>query len=278
MQLSYCADQARRGDNDRYLTALHAPAARREALFALYAFNIEVAKTRETVSEPMIGQIRLQWWREAIDEVYEGTVRDHAVLRPLAAAIEQHVLSRRHFDALIDAREFDLTEEPPVTLEALIDYTRDTSSALIHLALEALGVREGAAHDAARPVGIAWGLTGLLRAAAFHARAKRQYLPDALMRSAGVDRADLLELRGGSALAAVAQEVAEEARRQLSAGRGHRREIPRTAVPALLPAVLADMYLKSLARQGHDVFAKPIEVSQMRRQFRLLRSAVLGRY
>jgi len=278
MQLSYCADQNRRGDNDRYLTALHAPAARREALFALYAFNIEVAKTRETVSEPMIGQIRLQWWREAIDEAYAGKVRDHAVLRPLAVLIEQHALSRRHFEALIDAREFDLTEDPPETLEALIDYTRDTSSSLIHLALEALGVREDTAHDAARRVGIAWGLTGLLRAAAFHARAKRQYLPAALMHSAGADRADLFELRGGPALATVAREVAEEARRQLSAGRAYRRDIPRAAVPALLPAVLADMYLKNLAQQAYDVLARPIEISQPRRQFRLLRSALLGRY
>jgi phytoene synthase len=278
MQLSYCADQVRRGDNDRYLTALHAPAARREALFALYAFNIEVAKTRETVSEPMIGQIRLQWWREAIDEAYSGKVRDHAVLRPLAAAIEAHDLSRGHFDALIDAREFDLTEEPPETLEALIDYTRDTSSALIQLALEALGIGEGAAHDAARPVGIAWGLTGLLRAAAFHARAKRQYLPEALMQSAGADRADLFELRGGPALANVARAMAEEAHRQLSAGRAYRRDIPRAAIPALLPATLTEIYLKRLARQEHDVIAKPIEVSQPGRQFPLLRAALLGKY
>jgi len=278
MQLSYSAAQVRRDDNDRYLTALHAPAARREALFALYAFNIEIAKTRETVSEPMIGQIRLQWWREAIDEAYAGKVRDHAVLHPLAAAIEAYDLSRGHFVALIDAREFDLTDEPPQTLDALIEYVRQSSSTLMHLALEILGARNGAAHDAAEPIGIAWGLTGLLRAAAFHARAKRQYLPEALMREAGADHADLFDLRGSPALAAVAREIAEEAHRQLSAGRAHHRDIPRAAISALLPAVLADLYLKGLAQYDHDLFAGPVEISQPRRQIRLLRSALFRRY
>jgi NADH dehydrogenase [ubiquinone] 1 alpha subcomplex assembly factor 6 len=278
MQLSYTATQVRRDDNDRYLTALHAPAERREALLALYAFNIEIAKTRETVSEPMIGQIRLQWWREAIDEAYAGTVRDHAVLRPLGAAIEAHGLSRGYFDALIDAREFDLTDEPPQTMDALIDYVRQSSSTLIHLALEVLGAREGPAHDAAEPIGIAWGLTGLLRAAPFHARAKRQYLPETLMREASADRADLFELQGSPALAIVAREIAEEARRQLSTGQTLRRDVPRAAIPALLPGVLADLYLKGLARRSHDLFADPVEISQPRRQIRLLRSAFLRRY
>jgi NADH dehydrogenase [ubiquinone] 1 alpha subcomplex assembly factor 6 len=278
MQLSYCGGEVRRHDNDRYLTALHAPASRREALFALYAFNVEIAKTRETVSEPVIGQIRLQWWREAIDEAYAGTVRDHAVLRPLAAAIEEHGLSRRHFDALIDAREFDLTDEPPATLEALVDYTADTSSTLVHLALEILGEREGAAHEAAGPLGIAWGLTGLLRAAAFHARAKRQYLPASLMEAANADRSDLFELRGSPALASVAKDVADEAHRQLAAGRAHVARVRRAAIPALLPATLGEMYLRRMTRLDHDLLGAPVTISQPRRQLRLMRSALLGRY
>ena len=79
--LSYCGDQIRRYDRDRFLTALFAPADRREDLFALYAFNLEVAKTREVASEAMLGQIRLQWWRDALDEVFAGKPpRQHAVV------------------------------------------------------------------------------------------------------------------------------------------------------------------------------------------------------
>ncbi|MCH9020134.1 MAG: squalene/phytoene synthase family protein, partial [Proteobacteria bacterium] len=99
--LSYCAGQARRYDRDRYLCALFAPAARREALFALLAFNAEVARIRETVSEPMLGLIRLQWWRDAIAGIYAGAPPRHAVVEALSLAVERHGLGRGEFDFLI---------------------------------------------------------------------------------------------------------------------------------------------------------------------------------
>lgn len=278
MRLSFCGDQVRRYDNDRYLTALHAPTSRRDALFALYAFNVEVAKTREAVSEPMIGQIRLQWWREAIEEAYSGSVRDHAVLHPLAQAIEQYGLTRGYFDNLLDAREFDLTDQPPATIEELCTYAEGTTSTLIRLALEILDQRTGAAQEAAQGIGIAWGMTGLLRAVVFHARGKRQYLPAQSMREAKADPADLFELRGSAPLADVAREVADAARQALRSGRLHRRGVPRAAIPALLPGTLAEMYLRRIERFEHDLFARPIAVSQPARQLRMLCSMILGRY
>src|ERR1700724_581966 len=108
-RLSPVAALVRRHDRDRYQTVLFAPAARREALFALYAFNYEIARVRESVREPMLGQIRLQWWREAIAAVYAGAPpRRHAVVEPLSVAIRARDLSRKHFDRLIDSRERDL--------------------------------------------------------------------------------------------------------------------------------------------------------------------------
>ena len=109
---SYCAQLLRRQDADRYLTALFAPADRREDLFALYAFNLEVARAREVVSEPFMGLIRLQWWRDAIAEIYQGRARAHEVVRPLAAAIAEHSLDRTLFERLIESRERDLDPEP----------------------------------------------------------------------------------------------------------------------------------------------------------------------
>ena len=106
--LSYCALEVRRHDPERFLTCLFAPAERREALFALYAFNQEVAKTRAIVSEPLLGEIRLTWWREAIAQIYEGTPLQHAVVRALAEAVRAHDLPRAPFDRLIEARGQDL--------------------------------------------------------------------------------------------------------------------------------------------------------------------------
>ena len=277
-RLSFCGDQVRRYDNDRYLTALLAPADRREALFALYAFNLEVAKTREAVSEPMVGQIRLQWWREAIEGLYAGDVRPHEVVRPLAEAIDRFALGRALFDRLIDAREADLDATPPATYDDLERYAAGTSSSLMMLALEVLGATGEAAGRAAHHAGVAWALVGLLRALVFHGAAKRQYLPDDLMRAAGADLRDLFELRGSAALVEVVKDVAERARAELAQARAERPAVPRAALPALLPAILADAYLRRMARQDYDLFARPIELSQPYRQWRLLRAHLSGRF
>src|SRR3981189_3867719 len=102
-EASSLAALVRHHDRDRYQTALFAPARRREALLALYAFNYEIARVRETVTQPMLGQIRLQWWRENIAAAFEGgPFRHHPVVEPLAAVIRDLRLTRDHFDRLID--------------------------------------------------------------------------------------------------------------------------------------------------------------------------------
>src|SRR5437588_12404304 len=116
-RLSPVAALVRRHDRDRFQTVLFAPAARREALFALYAFNYEIARVRESVTHPTLGQIRLQWWRENIAAAFEGgAIRHHPVAEELAAAIRGLRLSRVHFERMIDAREEALTDEPLANL------------------------------------------------------------------------------------------------------------------------------------------------------------------
>jgi len=117
--LSYCARQVRWFDRERYLSALFVPAPSRERVFALYACNLEIAKTRESVSEPLIGQMRLTWWFEAIDELYAGRVRRHPVVEALAAGGARERLDRALFERLLGGREFDLEDEPPATLAEL---------------------------------------------------------------------------------------------------------------------------------------------------------------
>jgi NADH dehydrogenase [ubiquinone] 1 alpha subcomplex assembly factor 6 len=148
--LSHVARLVQRHDRDRFLTALFAPAERREDLFALYAFNYEVAKTREVVSEATLGRVRLQWWRESIAGIYAGdTPRRHEVIEPLTAAIRRHDLARESFDRLIDARESDLGNDPPESLAALERYVDTTSGGLVLLALAILGGTGNAASAAA---------------------------------------------------------------------------------------------------------------------------------
>src|SRR5260221_5343506 len=143
--LSYCGQQVRRYDHDRFLTALFAPADRRDDLFALYAFNLEIAKIRETVTEQMLGRIRLQWWRETIEGFAAGTVRKHALAEPLADAVRRRDLPTATLLRLIDGREQDVEPDPPADLVALEAYADDTSVTLVALDAAVLGgVPEGA--------------------------------------------------------------------------------------------------------------------------------------
>jgi NADH dehydrogenase [ubiquinone] 1 alpha subcomplex assembly factor 6 len=267
----------RRQDRDRYQTALFAPVARREGLFALYAFNYEIARVRESVTQPILGQIRLQWWREIIAAAYAGTPpRPHEVAQPLSEAIRRFALCREPFDRMIEAREADLADGAPADLAALEDYAAATSASLMQLALFVLGADARRAHAAAREVGIAYGLAGLLRAMPFHARSGRRYIPDDIAARTGLDLADYAALRGTPALRAAVAEIAAAARDHLAAARRH--AAPRAARPALLPAVIADRFLARLRRAGNDPFAPPLRVPDPMQVWRLTAAALTGRW
>jgi NADH dehydrogenase [ubiquinone] 1 alpha subcomplex assembly factor 6 len=244
-------------DRDRYLLSVFAPAPRRAAIQAIYAFNYEIARIRDTVSEPVLGQIRLQWWRDGVDEAFgDGSVRRHEVLTPLADAIRHHGLSRDHFGRLIAARERDLAPDPPENLAALEAYAEESSAPLQLLALEALGGSGAEANRAARDAAIAYALTGLLRAAPHLKRMQR--LPPILANEP--------------------RNVAARAQLHLDAARAVRGRMPRAALPALWPAVFAAADLARLRRVGFDPFAPPFSRFDPWRAWRLAAASWLGRY
>ncbi|NKB49126.1 MAG: squalene/phytoene synthase family protein [Alphaproteobacteria bacterium] len=255
--LSYCAREVHTHDHDRYLTALFVPADRREAVFALYAFNAEVARTREAVSEPILGQIRLQWWREALGGIYEGTVREHPVVEGLNDAIQGHGLERERFETLLDARTDDLDDAPPADLAALEAYAGATSGTLSAMVMAILGFTDGAPVRAAHMVGTAWALIGLMRAVGFHAQSQRLYLPDDLLHDHSVDRRALFELKPSPALNQVVRDVAQRAAELLAEARSLKGEVPRAARCGLLLAPLADRHLRDVVRADYDPFALP---------------------
>ncbi|WP_299617006.1 phytoene/squalene synthase family protein [Pelagibius sp.] len=268
----------RQHDRDRYQTCLFAPAATRAHLFALYAFNYEIAKTAEVVSEAMLGQIRLQWWREALDGIYAGTPRQHDVVEALARAVAARHLPRDALEALIDAREFDLEGDAPESLEALRAYASATSGGLLRLALRVVDAQSPESQDAATNLGIAWALLGLLRAIPFHARQKRIYLPVDRCRATGLQLADLFELRPSGALAEVARGLAETAGEHLRQARHPRAAIPRRALPVFLLATLADRHLKRLEAAAYDPFDVALQGEAPGQVWRLAWAALHGRY
>ncbi len=275
---SYCAEEVRRLDRERYLAALFAPDGRREALFALYAFDLEIAKTAEVVSEALLGEIRLQWWRDAIDELYAGSVREHPVLAALAGAVAEGCLERSRFQTMIDGRSADLDAAPPADLEALEDRIAATAVPLMALSCTALGAADEAAVSLVRDAALGLGLASVLRAVPFHARRRRLYIPASLMNDAGVGPAMLFDRTPPPAFSRAVEPVAARARSRIAAVRRGRREIPVAARAVFLTLAPAEAWLRRLARNGHDVFAPRAAASPLAAQIHIAWAALTRRY
>lgn len=246
------ADELRRFDRERFFTALFAQSSGREALLTLYAFNLDLALIRERVREPLAGHMRLQWWRDALEPIFAGHPPGHPVAEALSALVHRRSLPRSLFEDMIDARERDLDTRPPADIPDLLAYAEHTSGALSELAVLALGGQDAAAHELGRRAGMAWALTGLLRAVAHHAGSGRVWLPADRMAELGIYPHDLAATGSREALALLAAEIAGKAT-ALLAFVGQAQE-NRALLPALLPATLARAHLRNLARRNFDLF------------------------
>jgi phytoene synthase len=269
LALEYCAQQVRRYDPDRYFASLMAPGASRNSIIALYAFNLEIAKIREVVSESMLGRIRLQWWRDTIEGIYNGKTRQHSVVVALEAAIESGKLTRRSFETLLEGREFDMEDRPPDDLEELITYAEATSGTLACLTLETIGDVDDAARQAVRHAGIAWALIGVIRAVPFHAMQRRSYIP-------GMASVPGPGGRRGDALQAVVADIADEARKHLKLAGDMAPKVLRRCPPLTLLSLIA-RDVRTIERSGYDPFALPQE-NPFARRVALLRAGLFGGY
>jgi len=259
----------RKHDYDRYLAALFAPEAVRTDLFAIYAFNYEIAKIGESVRNPAAGQIRLQWWRDAIDEIYSGARSRTEGLKALATAISRHQLPKSLLEATLDSRERDLDPAPFPDLAALELYADAASGHIMRLALRVLGAGDtldSMAHEA----GIAYAITGLLRALAFNAVRSRIVLPADEMAEGRVRGADILAGRMTAELAALMGRISEVARLHYATV----TRMDRRFLPAILPAALTPAFLRLMNRSGFNPFGDSTDIPAYRRQWIMLRAMV----
>jgi phytoene synthase len=267
-------ETVRRVDFDRYLSSLFAPAGLRSELNVLYAFNHEMAKIAEAVSQPIAGRIRLQWWRDRVAELYRGVAVEHPVVEALGGIIAARNLPRDLFDELIDAREHDLEEAPFATLEDFETYADATSGHIMRLAARILGA--GDTLDApSRDLGIAYAIGGLCRALPYHARRRRLRLPADRLIASGVSVEEVFAGTAGQRLRPLLDDMAERAFGYLAGQRG--RRIARDVLPALLPAAVVPLYLRALTRPGFDLFRDSAEVGVHRRQLAMLGAMIRRR-
>lgn len=268
MDLDPCADLVRQTDKDRFLATLFAPDEKRKALFAILAFSAEIARVRDKVTDPMPGEMRFQWWRDALAGIGRGDVRHHPVAAAVLDAIERYALPVEAFFNLLEARAFDLYDDPMPTVLDLEGYCGETSSALIQLSSLVLcdGKDPGTA-EVAGHAGVAYAITGLLRSFPFHAARAQIYIPADILDRHGVVNRDIYSGRATPALKTALAELRALARWHLVATRTLVRSIRREVAPAFLAVSLVEPYLQRMERDDYDPFRTFVELPQWRRQW-----------
>jgi len=271
-QSAYCEALVREADKDRFLAALFAPAGQRGALHALYAFNIEIARVRESIHEPLAGEIRLQWWTDALAGKAAGDASANPVAAALLAALARYGLPIELLTGLVAARRFDLYDDPMRTLAEFNEYACATSSALIELAARILaGGEMPGLGPLAFHAGLGYAIAGLLQAFPVHAARGQLYLPLEVLERHGVGQ----EFAAKPATAQLRDALAEmrgHARQHLAQAGRLADGVPVAGLPALLPVALAGPALDRMERADYDPLAV-VEPAQWRRQWLLWRAA-----
>ncbi|CAI8006228.1 NADH dehydrogenase (ubiquinone) complex I, assembly factor 6, partial [Geodia barretti] len=174
---AYCLDLVRRFDHEHYLCCLLLPPCSRAASITLRALNVELAQVKDVVSDKRIGEMRIQFWRDAIDLAFKGTPPQHPVAKELSLAIHRHQLSKHWLTRLLDARERELGVSTYLTTSDLEHHAEWTSSSLLYLTLQTLGVEDVSSDHAASHVGKAETITTLLRAVPYHLSRRTVLIP-----------------------------------------------------------------------------------------------------
>lgn len=267
-EFAYCARLVRQADRDRFIASLFAPADKRNALHALYAFNAEIARVREAAHTALPGEIRLQWWIEVLGGERTEEARANPVAAALLAVVERCGLPPSRLIGLIEAHRFDLYDEPMRELSELETYAKQTSSALFALAGQILAGSEADAICA--PAGVAYAVTRLLNAFPLHVVRRQIYVPTALLAAHGVDLGDVYAGRSSPGVEAALGELRAFARSQLLTAREQMPQLPSSAIAALLPLALV---APSLDRLEKSPPFQPAEIPQWRRQWLIWRAA-----
>lgn len=271
----HLSEAVRAADHDRYLSVLYAPEEKRAALFALYAFNAEIAAVRDRIREPLPGEVRLQWWRDVIDG--RMAADGHPVAEALLAAIQRCGLPGETFRNYLDARIFDLYDDPMPSRNDLEGYCGETASALIQLASLILdGKAAPRFADLAGHAGCAQAIAGLLRLLPIHRARGQCYVPKDILASAGTSSEEFLAAEGGGAASRAVSAMAALARQHLAAFESRAADVPENLRPAFLPMALTGAYLDRIEKNPAGALRQAVVLPSWRRHWLVFGRASRG--
>ncbi len=251
---AFCADLVRTHDFARYASTLFVAAAERRALLALYAFNVEISRIRDQVTQPLPGEIRMQWWTDLLAGAAHDGTEGSPVAAELMWAIRTHGLAAEPLARLIDERQFDLYNDPMPTLAALEGYAHETSSALFTLAARVLGPPSGEIEHLARHAGFAHGFAQVIASLPRDAARRQLFLPLQLLQGHGSSLEEVFAGKQTPKVRAAIDQLVGEARRHLQTALGLLAQVPPRVRPAFLPLALVRRDLARMSRADNDPF------------------------
>jgi phytoene synthase len=267
----FCANLVRNEDFERYAATLFVPADKRRALLALYAFNVEISHVRDHISQPLPGEMRLQWWRDLLAGTEHGAAEGNPVASELLRTFSEQGMSCDVLTGLIDAHVFDIYDDPMPTLEALEEYCHGTSSTLLSLGTRILATESDEAWHVARHAGVAQGIVEIIRTLPLHASRRQLYLPLSWLQEHEVSVEDVFAGVATPGLHAVIERLRAEAASQLDVAIDLLSSLPEVTLAAFLPIVPTRRALDRI-KPDSDPF-KRIEPSRLGILWSLWRAA-----
>jgi len=269
----HCAALVRAADRDRYLATLFAPAEHRDALFALYAFNAEIARVRDLAREPMPGEIRLQWWREVLSGERDGEAAAHPVAPALRETLARYNLPRGPLIELVEAHSFDLYDDPMASFAELDSYAKRTAGAIFEFATRILaGNVDPAIIGLTEEAGRAQTIGDLPVKFPAHAARRQLYVPLEALTTYGASYEDIFALRASIELRTALAEMRLRARSHLAHIGDLLAQIPQNALPAFLSLAPLRSVLLRMERHDYDPF-RPPQLAPWRRQWLIWRAS-----
>jgi phytoene synthase len=250
----FCANLVRSHDFARYAATLFVPAEQRRALLAIYAFNAEISRVREQVSQPLPGEMRLQWWTDMLAGAGHGGVEGNPVAAELLLAIRHRRLPVERLSRLIDEHQFDLYNDPMPTMAALEGYINETSSALLSLGAAICGVESDEIEHLARHAGLALGIEQVMAALPLDASRRQLFVPQQLLESHGSGMEDVFAGKETPKLRAALDQLIGEARGHLKTAFALLAGAPPEVRPVFLPLALVRRDLQRMSRADNDPF------------------------
>ena len=267
--VAHAAETLRQNDRDRYLSILVLTGDHRNAVTALYAFNADVASIRDRVSDPAPGEIRLQWWNDALDGEGHGAVRQNPVADALLDVMARYNIPAGTLLRLIGARRFDLYDDPMPDLETFEGYAGETVSTLYQLAAMILNDGETIeTGDAAGHLGVAHAMIGHLRAFGHVAAQGRIMLPWSIFAANGVQEGEIFSGTESEGLSEALGQIGELAAEHLGKAETAIAALPGRLKPAFAGIAVLKAHLRLLERRP-GLFAPAPDEPDWRKIMRL---------